>query len=110
MADDGGEPDKSKRLEGTLNVLGKIQDKTKDAVDSLKEHEGNRTVEEIFSRRWGLCVKVVAFGLPFFVVTAMGSMALALNATMTETLNEVNRIEPNAKLRAYPVNADTHYM
>lgn len=98
MTDDGGERDKRKRLEGALDVLSKSQDKAKDAADNLKEHEGNRTVEEIFPRHWGLCVKMVAFAMPFFLVTALGGMALALNATMLETLNEVNLVAPNAKL------------
>lgn len=103
MADDGGERDKSKRLEGVLDVLGKAQDKAKDAIDGLKEHEGNRTVEEIFPRYGGLCVKMVAFALPFFLVTALGSMALVLNATMRDTLNEINRTEPNAKLIVFGI-------
>lgn len=103
MADDGGERDKSKRPEGALNVLGKIQDKAKNAANSLKEHEGNRAVEEIFPRHWGLCVKMVAFVLPFFLVTALGGMALTLNATMLETLNEVNLAVPDAKLIVFGI-------
>ena len=103
MADDEGERDKSKKLEGALNILGKIQDKTKDAVDSLKKHEGNRAVEEIFPGYWGLCVKMLAFVLPFFLVTALGGMALTLNATMLETLNEVNLAVPDAKLIVFGI-------
>lgn len=98
MADDGEEPDKSKRVEDALNVLGKVQDKLTEAVDRLKEHEGNRAVEDVVPRYWRVCVKMVAFGLPFFLVTALGGTALALNTAMLETLKEVNLVVPDAKL------------
>ena len=103
MPDDEGERDKSKALEGAVNLLDKTYDKATDAADSLKKHEGNRTVEEIFPGHWGLCVKMLAFALPFFLVTALGGMALTLNATMLDTLNEVNLAVPDAKLFVFGI-------